>query len=105
VPLRAAATGLHYGTLPPSGSFIDVESTGFVISSIKETEDGRGWLVRGTNMTSNPLPVSIKPWKPFKSVEFSDLTERRIRSVDAPAGGRITLNAQPYEIVTLVFCD
>jgi mannosylglycerate hydrolase len=105
VPLRAAATGLHYGSLPPSGSFIDVESTGFVISSIKETEDGRGWLVRGTNMTSNPLPVSIRPWKPFKSVEFSDLAERRIRSLDAPSGGRITVNTKPYEIVTLVFCD
>jgi alpha-mannosidase len=105
VPLRAAATGLHYGSLPPSGSFIDVESTGFVVSSIKETEDGRGWLVRGYNTTSNPLPVSIRPWKPFRFVEFSDLAERRIRSVDAPAGGRISFNAQPYEIVTLVFCD
>ncbi len=105
VPLRAAATGLHFGILPPSGSFIDVESTGFAVSSIKETEDGRGWLVRGYNMTSNPIPVSIRPWKPFKSVEFSDLAERKIRSVDTPSGGRITFNAQPFEIVTLVFCD
>ena len=105
VPLRAAATGLHFGSLPPSGSFIDVESTGFVISSIKETEDGRGWLVRGYNMTSNPLPVSIRPWKPFRSVEFSDLAEQRIRSVEAPSGGRITFTAHPHEIVTLVFCD
>jgi len=105
VPLRAAATGLHYGIMPSSGSFIDVESTGFVVSSIKETEDGRGWLVRGYNTTSNPIPVSIRPWKPFRSVEFSDLAERKIRSVDAPAGGRITFNAQPFEIVNLVFCD
>jgi alpha-mannosidase len=104
-PLRASASGLHYGALPPSGSFIDVESMGFVVSSVKETEDGRGWLVRGYNMTANPLPVSIRPWKAFKSVEFSDLAERKIRSVDSPAGGRFLFTAQPYEIVTLVFCD
>ena len=105
VPLRAAATSLHIGTLPPSGSFIDIESSGFVISSIKETDDGRGWLVRGYNVTGSSLPVSIRPWKPFRSVEFSDLAERKIKSVDVPPGGRVTFNAQPYEITTLVFCD
>ena len=105
VPLRSAATSLHVGTLPPSGSFIDIESSGFIISSVKETEDGRGWLVRGYNSTGSSLPVSIRPWKPFRSVEFSDLAERKIKSVDVPSGSRVTFNAQPYEIITLVFCD
>jgi mannosylglycerate hydrolase len=105
VPLRSAATSLHVGTLPPSGSFIDIESSGFIISSVKETDDGRGWLVRGFNSTGSSLPVSIRPWKPFKSVEYSDLAERKIKSVDVPPGSRVTFSAQPYEIITLVFCD
>ncbi len=105
VPMRAAATSLHFGTLPPSGSFIDVESTGFVISSIKETEDGRGWLVRGYNMTDHQLPVSIKSWRPFKSVDFTNLAEQKLRSVDVPPGGRVTFTAQPFEIINLVFGD
>jgi alpha-mannosidase len=104
-PLRAAATSLHYGVLPPMGSFIELESTGFVISSIKETDDGRGWMVRGFNPTGSNLPVSIKPWRPFRSVEFANLAEHKTGPTDVPPGGRITFNAQPYEIVTLVFND
>ncbi len=103
--LRAAATSLHYGVLPPTGSFVEMESTGFVISCIKETDDGRGWLVRGFNPTGNNLPVSIKPWRPFKSVEFANLAERKISPLDVPPRGRVTFNAQPFEIVTLVFND
>jgi len=104
-PLRAAATSLHFGVLPSTGSFVDIESQGFVISSIKETDDQRGWLVRGYNPTAKSIPVSIKPWKPFRSVEFGDLAERKIRPVDAPPGGRVTFNASPYGIVTLIFND
>ena len=104
-PLRAAATSLHFGVLPPSGSFVEVESTGFVISSIKETVDGRGWLVRGYNSTGHHLPVSIKPWRPYRSVEFADLAERRVNSLEAPPGGRVNFNVRPFEIVTLVFND
>lgn len=104
-PLRAAATTLHFGVLPSTGSFVDIESQGFIISSIKETDDNRGWLVRGYNPTAKSIPVSIKPWKPFRSVEFADLAERKVRPVDNPPGGRITFNAGPYEIVTLIFND
>jgi mannosylglycerate hydrolase len=104
-PLRAAATSLHYGVLPPTGSFIELESTGFVISCIKETDDGRGWLVRGYNLTGNTLPVSIKLWRPFRSVEFANLAEKKTGPVEVPPGGRVTFSAGPFEIVTLVFND
>jgi len=104
-PLRAAATSLHYGVLPPTGSFIELDSTGFVISCIKETDDGRGWLVRGFNPTGSNHPVSIKPWRPFRSVEFANLAEHKTGPIDVPPGGRVTFNAPPYEIVTLVFSE
>ena len=45
-PLRAAATDIHPGTLPSTGSFIMVSNPSFVISTVKEAEDGQGWLVR-----------------------------------------------------------
>jgi mannosylglycerate hydrolase len=103
--LRAAATTLHFGSLPPTGSFVDVESPSFVLSSIKETDDHRGWLVRGYNPTGTTTPVMIKPWKPFRSVEFADLSEKKVNTLDVPAGGRITFNADPFEVITLVFSD
>ena len=48
--LRAVGSGLHKGSIPAQGSFLEVGADEFVISAVKTAEDGLGWVVRGYNL-------------------------------------------------------
>ncbi len=101
VPLRAAETGLHGGPLPPRQSFVEVMPEQFIISAIKVTEDGTGWLVRGYNLGAERLQVTLKPWQPFEQAWRLNLAEREIAPLPIAADGRITLPVGGHEIVTV----
>ncbi|MEZ0396951.1 MAG: glycoside hydrolase family 38 C-terminal domain-containing protein [Anaerolineales bacterium] len=102
-PLRAVFTDLHAGSLPPSGSFVEVSPAKFLVSAVKESEDGHGWLVRGYNLGGEDIYVSIKPWRPFKRVERVDLSEQKIENVKTEADGSVILPARKHESLSLVF--
>jgi len=102
-PMRLACTGLHGGTLPASGSFVKVEPATFVISAVKQSEDGDGWLVRGYNITSEAIRVTLKPWKPFKKVEQVNLAEEKQTALKHDKDGRVTVPVRGHEIVSLLF--
>jgi alpha-mannosidase len=102
-PMRIACTGLHGGMLPASGSFVKVEPTTFVVSAIKQSEAGDGWLVRGYNITSNAIHVTIKPWKLFKRVVQVNLAEEKQTAQKPYKDGRVSFPVGGHEIVTLLF--
>ncbi len=69
-PMRAVTSSDHAGPLPANGSFVKINSIDtievvkaqpFVLSSIKEMDDGSGWLLRGYNPGSSTLQVNITP--------------------------------------------
>jgi alpha-mannosidase len=104
-PLRAVSTDLHEGALPASGSFVEVASQECVLSAVKETEDGSGWLVRGYNISGEEIKVAIKPWRRFKHAARVNLAEER-QSVLIPASdGHVEFTARAHEIVTVKFND
>ena len=102
-PLRAVCTTNHAGILPVSASFIQVSTRMFVISAVKQAEDGRGWLVRGYNISGEELPVTLKPWRRFKRVERVNLAERKLSSLVPGEDGSVSFSTRGHEIVSVVF--
>jgi mannosylglycerate hydrolase len=103
VPLRAVGVSLHEGKLPPSGAFVSVDHPSFVVSTVKQAEDGRGWIVRGYNLSDEQILVNLKPWKPFKKGERVNLAEEKLAALRAAKDGSIIFSARGHEIVTLLF--
>ena len=101
--MRGVSTGLHGGPLPASGSFVEVTPSTFTVSAIKVSEDRKGWIVRGVNLSDDEIQVSIKPWRKFKKVEQVNLAEQRIASLKPTSDGQVNLAARGHEIVTVMF--
>jgi mannosylglycerate hydrolase len=102
-PLRVVTTSLHAGDLPPSGSFVETTPETFIVSAVKAAEDGRGWLVRGYNITGEAITVSLKPWKPFAKVALVNLAEEMQSTLKPDETGRVTLQVRGHEIVSVLF--
>jgi alpha-mannosidase len=101
-PLRAVSTGLHDGPLPACGSFVESSPQEFVISAVKETEDGNSWLVRGYNISSEEISVTLKPWRKFRRFERVNLAEEKLSALRPAADGRVEFTARAHEIVTIM---
>ncbi len=104
-PLRAVTTGLHTGDLPPIGSFVETTPDAFVVSAVKQAEYGRGWLVRGYNITGELINVSIQPWKLFTKVELVNLAEEKQSALKPDRTGRVTVPLGGHAIVSVLFQD
>jgi len=101
-PLRAISTGLHDGPLPACGSFVESSPQEFVISAVKETEDGNSWLVRGYNISGEEINVTLKPWRKFRRLERVNLAEEKLSALRPAADGRVEFTARAHEIVTIM---
>ena len=104
-PLRAVGAGLHDGTLPASGSFVEVSPHEFVISAVKEAEDGKGWLVRGYNVGGEEIEIALKPWRKFKHAARLNLAEERLSALRPATDGQVKFAARAHEIVTIMWND
>ena len=102
-PLRGISAGLHPGTLPPCGSFIQVEPAEFVISIVKIAEDRRGWLVRGYNTSDQAVAVKLKPIRPVQKAARANLAEESVEALPLTAAGVVEMEIKGYEIVTVRF--
>jgi alpha-mannosidase len=102
-PMRVVHTGLHNGTYPPSGSFIKVEPATFTISAIKQSEDGRGWLVRGYNLTGQEINVTLQPWKQFEKAELVNLAEEKQVTLKPDKDRHVNFTARGHEIISVMF--
>jgi alpha-mannosidase len=94
---------LHGGTLPASGSFVKVEPATFVVTAIKQSEEGNGWLVRGYNITGEAIHVTLKPCKRFKKVEQVNLAEEKLATLKPDKDGRVFIPVRGHEIVSVLF--
>jgi alpha-mannosidase len=104
-PLRVVAGSAHPGPLPPSASLLTTSPEEFVLSAIKAAEDGRGWLVRGYNLSGQRQEVTLLPWKPFPTVEQVNLAERRITALKPDPDGKVRLSAGPHEVLSVLFSE
>jgi alpha-mannosidase len=102
-PLKSAVTGLHAGDLAPENSFVRCEPQEFVLSAVKLSEDGDGWILRGYNLSAEDIQAIIAPQVPYKRVWRANLAERSIEGLQPDAQGRISLRLRGHEILTLKF--
>ena len=94
---------MHAGSLPPAGSFVETTPDTFVISAVKPAEDGRGWIVRGYNITAGPVELMLKPWKPFTKVELVNLAEEKQAALQPDKTGRVVIPVIGHAIISVRF--
>jgi alpha-mannosidase len=102
-PLRAVVTSLHPGPLPAAASLVAVTPAAFLISAIKEAEDGDGWIVRGYNVGPEPIEVTLTPWRPFARAGRVNLAEELETELATAADGNVSLPVGGHGIATVRF--
>lgn len=104
-PVRAVVTSLHAPreALPAAASMIRAAPEAFVLSAVKEAEDGEGWIARGYNIGAEAITASLAPWRKFAHAARVSLAEE-VEAEDTPApDGRVAFPARGHEIVTVKF--
>jgi alpha-mannosidase len=102
-PLRAVTTVIHPGELAAKGSFISHSPEEFIVSAIKESEDGNGWIVRGYNTSSEKIQLNLKPLRHFANVVQVNLAEEPIAALSAGDNGSISISVSKHETVSIMF--
>jgi alpha-mannosidase len=102
---RAVQTSLHTGELPASGSFLSTSPGEFIVSAVKEAEDGRGWIVRGHNSSSDPITLRVQPLRRFAHAAQVTLAEEEVAALTVARDGSVTVEVRGHEIVTVRFSD
>jgi mannosylglycerate hydrolase len=102
-PLRAIETGLHKGEIPFQGAFIAHSPSEFVISAIKETENGKGWIVRGYNISSEKIQLNLTPLRQFANTMQVNLAEEEITTLRTGDEGEIRIPVSGHEVVSIMF--
>ena len=88
-----------------SGSFVSHSPVEFVISAVKESEDGDGWIIRGYNISSGEIQLKLRPNKKFAHATQVNLAEERIQSVDMAKDGSIALPVSGHKIVSIKYSN
>lgn len=102
-PLRAVPTDIHSGSLPSTGSFVAIDHASFLVSAVKEADDGRGWLVRGYNIGDEGIEITLTPWREFKKAERVNMAEQTISPLETGQNGEVRMTVRGHEIITVMF--
>jgi len=103
--LRIIETGLHEGEIPFQGAFISHSPAEFIISAVKETENGKGWIVRGYNISPETIQLNLRPMRQFTNSMQVNLAEEEITALSPGEDGSIMISVSGHEIVSIMFSD
>jgi len=103
--LRAIETEIHPGEIPAQGSFVSSSPESFNISAIKAAENGKGWLVRGYNISSDTIQLGLKPLHRFPHAALVNLAEEELSQLPVANDGSVTISAAGYKIISVMFFD
>ena len=103
--LRAIETGIHPGELQVWSSFVSSTPAEFIISAVKTAENGQGWLVRGYNISPEPIQASLKPFRRFAHTAQVNLAEEEISTLNIEDDGSILIPVAGNEIASILFRD
>ena len=102
-PMNAVPTSLHTGSVPALDSLIACDSPVFVITTVKAAEKGNGWIVRGFNMSDDPIQVTFSTAIPFTAASEIFLDESHKRTITPEANGSLKLAVGDHEIISIKF--
>ena len=90
------------GALPASYSLVESTNLGFVIDTVKKSEDGTAVIVRGYESRGGKVKTTLIPGFAAKKAELCDLMEN-VTGELALNGGKAAITAGSFEIVTVKF--
>jgi alpha-mannosidase len=102
VPPRAVFVAEGKGQLSPSGSLLSVRPESFILSALKEAEDGQGLVVRLYNIADGPAEGEVRFEDAWQAVERTNLNEEPLGPAEV-RDGWVRLSLRPNEIATLRF--
>jgi hypothetical protein len=82
--------------------FLRTEPSNIVITTVKQSEDGKGMVVRFYEAEGNSTTARFTSMKPFKEVFRTDLLEYDPVKLPLESDGSIRVPVRPWEIVTLL---
>jgi mannosylglycerate hydrolase len=95
-------TNKHSGRLQTAQkSFFKIDNELLQFSAIKPSETGDNWIVRLYNPTESKQKSTITFTSLAKNAWLTNLEERRIKPVAIDKNGDITVEAEPYKIITV----
>ncbi len=100
-PMFGVISQQHEGSIGSTSSFIQVEPDAFYITAIKPSEDGKGWVLRGVNLTDGLLKCKIHFLIPVKEVLFTSLAEELQEKAPAFSGDSVSFDAAPHKVISL----
>jgi mannosylglycerate hydrolase len=103
--LRAIETRIHPGEIPAQGSFVSSSPKSFIISAVKATENGKGLLVRGYNISSDTIQLGLKPLRRFLHAALVNLAEEELSQLPIANDGSVTISAAGHKIISVMFFD
>ncbi len=108
-PMRTVCTSAHPGYLPGTGSFVSIDTTSgspdsFMVTTVKRSENGAGWLLRGYNSSDQTINLSLTPLIQPQSAAQVNLAEEKLAGLAVdPTTGSIKLSVKPHEIIGILF--
>jgi len=102
---RTIVTEQHTGHLPAQATFVTVEPRTLVVSAVKRSNDGHGFVVRVYNPLPDTINAKIQPGVAFVHVYMANLLEERQAPVAINSQHTQTAEVviQSGGIITLVF--
>jgi alpha-mannosidase len=104
-PLRAIPTAIHPGELTAEGAFITHTPEEFVISAVKEAEDGKGWLVRGYNTSPDNIKLKLKSLRRFERAVQVNLAEENLTPLSVESDSSVGIQVGGHQIISILFSD
>ncbi|MDY7079889.1 MAG: glycoside hydrolase family 38 C-terminal domain-containing protein [Chloroflexota bacterium] len=98
-PMAVAVPGKS-GPLSPGQPWLTVEPTGFLITTIKPEENGKGLILRGFNATEEPLVVTLQATWPIGAAQQVNLLEES-RETLLVESGSIRVSAKSKQIISV----
>lgn len=99
--LRGMGTSLHTGALPSSASLIHVDHDAFALTSVKSSKGGDGLILRGVNLSQQPLKTTLRCLLPIQSATKVRMDETKLETIEIQEGHHVPILINPLEILTL----
>jgi mannosylglycerate hydrolase len=102
-PLRAVTTDLHRGNISPASSFISISHAAFIVTALKAAEDGSGWILRGSNLSAEPIDVQITCATKVERAARVNLAEEFEQELAVQNQNRVYITVRGHGIITVKF--
>jgi alpha-mannosidase len=99
-PLRAIRTSRGSGSLPPTGSLLDVKPADVIVSTVKLAEDGEGVVARVYNVSDQPATGRIRLHGANGTAQRMNLNEEEPEPVGIVEGA-VPISLRRNEIATV----